>query len=143
MKQRKKTGAQKKVKRFVIDVNSFISFFLNKEMDWLVRYISSNRLEIFIDKNLLTELERVLAYPKIRRILPLPIGVYVGLVELLGTYVAVDAQPIASPDPADDYLFNLAIQSDAKLLVTGDKDLHSWPDSPIEMITLKEFKHLY
>ncbi len=63
-------AARRKVKRFVIDVNSYITIFINHETDWLLDYVDKNRIEIFVDNSLVAELTRVLEYPKIKKLLP-------------------------------------------------------------------------
>jgi hypothetical protein len=54
---------KRKVKRFVIDVNTYITVFINRETHWLQDYIIRNSLEVFIDNNLLEEISRVLTIP--------------------------------------------------------------------------------
>lgn len=50
---------------------------------------------------------------------------------------------INSPDPDDDYIFELAIRNNAKAIVCGDKPLLNWEASPIKVISKKEFELLY
>lgn len=135
--------ATRKVKRFVIDVNCFVTLFINRETDWILQYVVKNKIEIFIDANLLAELTRVLEYPKIKKILPLESFLYIKFVRVISTYVDVVPRNIKSPDPEDDYLFDLAICSNAKLLVTGEKALLGWNQSPVKVISLTQFKELF
>jgi putative PIN family toxin of toxin-antitoxin system len=67
MKQKRMAGKKRKVKRFVIDVNTFITIFINQEADWLLQYILKNKIEVFSDSRLITELLRVLDYPRIKK----------------------------------------------------------------------------
>jgi predicted nucleic acid-binding protein len=71
----------------VIDVNCFVSIFINKETTWLLNYVSQNKLQIFIDRNLVDELIRVLKYSRIKKLLPLDIQAYIGFVKLISTHV--------------------------------------------------------
>lgn len=112
---------KRKVKRFVIDVNSFLAFFINQETDWLLQYILKNKIEIFVDKNLINELLRVLDYPRIKKILPLDKQVYANFVLLISTHIKADFHNVESPE--DDYLYDIALTAHAKLLVTGEKAL--------------------
>jgi len=50
---------------------------------------------------------------------------------------------IQSPDPGDNYLYDVALSAHAKMLVTGDKALLNWADSPVETISLPIFKELF
>ena len=81
--------------------------------------------ELIASPLLLEELERALAYPKLRKRIP-PADA-AGLVEWLrrSATVADDpagAPPVASADPGDDYLIALAV-SERAVLVSGDRHL--------------------
>ena len=89
---------RRKIKRFVIDVNTFITIFINRETEWLLQYV-------------------------------IPI-------------VAAEFH-VNSPDKEDNYLYNIALTAHAKLLVTGEKALLSWAQSPVETINLTSFKQLF
>ena len=136
-------AAQRKVKRFVIDVNSYITIFINRETDWLLRYIVQNKVEIFVDNLLIAELTRVLEYPKIKKILPLDPIFYIGFVRIISTHIVANPFHIQSPDPNDNYLYDISLTAHAKLLVTGEKALLNWIDSPVETISLSIFKKLF
>jgi len=136
-------GTQRKVKRFVIDVSSYITIFINRETDWLLHYIVQNKIEIFVDNLLIAELTRVLNYPKIKNILPLDAIYYISFVRIISTHIVAKSFQIQSPDPEDNYLYDLSLSAHAKLLVTGDGALVSWVDSPVETISLSMFKTLF
>jgi len=134
---------KRKVKRFVIDVNSFISIFINKEHEWLLNYVIKNKIEIFTDKLLLRELIRVLEYKKIKNILPFDTIFYIRFVQNLSINIDSQTFNLQSPDPDDNYLYDIALSANAKLLVTGEKALLNWEDSPIETVSLSDFKNLF
>jgi putative PIN family toxin of toxin-antitoxin system len=136
-------AGRKKVKRFVIDVNSYITIFLNQETDWLQHYLIQNKIEVFIDHNLLAELDRVLGYKKIKNSLIFEKRFYISLVRLISTQIRSNEVPINSPDPEDNYLYAIALTANAKLLVTGEKALLHWKDTPVETISLSAFKQLF
>ncbi|MGH2624149.1 MAG: putative toxin-antitoxin system toxin component, PIN family [Sphingobacterium sp.] len=134
---------RKKVKRFVIDVNTLITIFITRKTDWLQTYVIQNALEIFIDNNLVEELARVLDYPKIKKWLPLNKRSYLTLVHSISTFVLAEGFDVQCPDPEDYYLYNLALYVNAKLLVSGEKALLEWQKSPVETISLSKFKELF
>ena len=83
--------------------------------------------ELIVSPLLLEELERALAYPKLRKRIPPEDAA--GLIDWLrrSATVAEDpagAPPVASPDPGDDYLIALAVKERAAL-VSGDRHLLS------------------
>ena len=135
--------SKRKTKRFVIDVNCYVTIFINRETDWVLYYIARNKIEIFIDDNLIAELTRVLEYPKIKKLLPLSSILYVNFVKIISTRIAAKSFHINSPDPEDNYLFDLALSSYAKILVSGEKALLKWLDSPVETISLTTFKEFF
>ncbi len=136
-------AVKRKIRRFVIDVNTYVTIFINQETEWLLQYIAKNRIEIFIDSHLLNELARVLEYPKIKRLLPLGPALYLNFVRIISTEVVASPFGVSSPDPMDDYLFDLALSTHAKLLVTGDKALLEWTNAPVETISLPSFKKMF
>jgi putative PIN family toxin of toxin-antitoxin system len=136
-------AAKKKVKQFVIDVNAFISIFLSKQEAWLLAYIRKNAIEIFVDQNLLDELLRVLAYARIHPYLQKDKFEYFNFVRYISTFIDAEEHHIKSPDPDDNYLYNLALTANAKLLVSNENALLKWLETPVETITLTEFKYYF
>jgi len=112
--------------RAVLDPNVIISAALSPGGSparvltaWL-----GGRFEIIASPDLIGELERALAYPKLRRRIPEPdAAALVRLIERGSVMRENEDQPPAiSKDPGDDYLIALAAGSEA-VLVTGDRDL--------------------
>ena len=134
---------ERKIKRFVLDTNTWIAIFINIETDWLQRYVIKNNIEIFIDSNLLIELMRVLEYHKIKRLLPFTTDFYTNFIQSITTHLIAEQFHIISPDPEDNYLFDIALHTNSKLLVTGEKVLLNWVESPVETISLSKFKKLF
>ncbi len=134
---------RKKVKRFVIDVNTYITIFINRQTDWLQSYIIQNSLEIFTDSNLVEELVRVLEYAHIKKYLPLDRIFYLTFIRSISSFIHAEDFGVKSPDEEDDYLYNLALTAHAGLLVTGEKALLKWKEAPVEAINLAAFKQLF
>jgi putative PIN family toxin of toxin-antitoxin system len=134
---------RKKVKRFVVDVNAFISIFIAGHTEWLLHYVIQNNLEIFIDDNLLNELLRVLEYKHIASRLKGSKFEYLNFVRYISTQIESETFDIHSPDPEDDYLYNIALTANAKILVTNENALLHWKESPVETLTLAEFRYYF
>jgi uncharacterized protein len=113
--------------RAVVDVNVLISGILSAKGPSadIVRASRDGLFELVISEMLLTELNRTLRYPKLRkRIPPEKANAFANWIRDHGT-VAEDPEgppPVRSRDPDDDYLLALAIERRA-YLVTGDQDL--------------------
>lgn len=113
--------------RAVLDPNVIISAFLSPSgaparllQAWLY-----GRFELIISPRLLAELERALAYPKLRRrIAPEEAQRVVEWLAEAATLAGDpnEPPPIRSPDPGDDYLIALAAGEQAAL-VSGDEHL--------------------
>ena len=113
--------------RVVLDPNVVISGVLSSRgapAD-VLRALAAGEFELIVSQALLAELERALAYPKLRRHISKPDAAE--LVRWLAGSATVVVDPDAHPpvhsrDPDDDYLIALASAHRAAL-VSGDKHL--------------------
>ena len=112
--------------RAVLDPNVLIAALLSRTggpaqivAGWL-----RGEFELVVSEELLAELERALAYPKLRRrVTEEEAGVFVDVLRR-GARVARDPDTPArrSADPGDDYLLALA-EAERAVLVSGDQHL--------------------
>ena len=122
--------------RAVLDVNVLISAVLSPTgaPARLLAPWRDGAFELVVSPALLDELERALAYPKLReRIPPEDAGAYVALLRQLGDLRddPSDPPPAIPRDPDDAYLVALAAAARA-VLVTGDAGLLALaPDLPV------------
>lgn len=112
--------------RAVLDPNVLIAALLSQRgapaallLAWF-----KGAFELIVSEQLLEELSRALAYPKLRaRISEPDAAAYVRLLRSTATLAADPAvAPARSRDRGDDYLLALA-QSTAAILVSGDRDV--------------------
>ncbi len=129
--------------RAVLDPNVIVSALLSPygaPADAL-RAWRDGAYELIVSPALIAELERVLAYPKLRKRIEEHDGVE--LIEWLSrsaTHGKDGPSPQQSADPDDDYLLALAASENA-LLISGDKHLLALADrAPIH--TPSEFMQL-
>jgi hypothetical protein len=113
--------------RAVVDVNVLISAALSAKGTpaEILRATRDGQFELFVSEMLLMELERSLAYPKLRKHIPSErAAAYVNWVREHASVAEDPGSPpaVGSRDPDDDYLLALAIDRRA-YLVTGDQDL--------------------
>jgi putative PIN family toxin of toxin-antitoxin system len=112
--------------RAVLDANVLLSALLSRS-GAPARVVSlwlAGEFELVVSELLLAELERALAYAKVRVRIPAEDAAQL-LVLLRETAVVAtdpDAPPPRSPDPGDDYLLALA-ETQGAVLVTGDQHL--------------------
>lgn len=113
--------------RAVVDVNVLLSAVLSAQgpSAEILRAHRNGEFELVISERLLAELERTLAYPKLRtRIPPEKAAGFAHWVRDHGHLVEdpPGPPPVGSRDPDDDYLLALAIECRG-YLVTADGDL--------------------
>lgn len=112
--------------RAVLDANVFVSALLSPHgaPAQIVSRWLSGEFELIASELLLAEVERALAYPKIRRFIePADAKEFVDLLRETAMFVP-DPPPAASrsPDPGDEYLLALA-EAERAAVVSGDQHL--------------------
>jgi putative PIN family toxin of toxin-antitoxin system len=112
--------------RAVLDVNILISALLFRRgtpAHLLMRWLAGE-FELVASDALLADLERALAYPKLRSRVPPPEAKrFVAVLRRMAPVVAdPPAPPARSADPGDGYLLALAAYASA-ILVSGDRHL--------------------
>jgi len=120
--------------RAVLDPNVLISALLSPTgvpAALLTRWLGGE-FELVVSALLLAELDRALAYPKLRaRIADDEAQAVIDLLRRTATMADDPAAPARrSRDPGDDYLLALA-ESAVAILVTGDQDLLDVKDLPV------------
>lgn len=113
--------------RAVVDVNLLVSGVLSAKgrPAEILRASRDGHFELVVSEELLAELQRTLAYPKLRKRIPAEKAAsFINWVRDHGTVAEDPTSPpaVSSRDPDDDYLLALAISRSA-YLVTGDNDL--------------------
>lgn len=113
--------------RAVVDVNVLVSGILSAKgaSAEVLRASRDGQFELGVSGFLLAELQRTLAYPRLRKRIPAEkAAAFVNWVRDHGTVSEDPAAlpPVGSRDPDDDYLLALAIDRRA-YLVSGDQDL--------------------
>jgi uncharacterized protein len=133
--------------RAVLDVNVLISALISGTgaPARLLELWLAGEFELIASENLLAELERALAYPKVReRVTADDAARFVLLIRELADVVSDPEEPprIRSEDPGDDYPLALAMYERAHL-VSGDEHLLALREraavvSPREFLALVE-----
>ncbi len=131
--------------KFVLDTNIIVSALIfknsqpRKALD-KARY----RGIVLMSDAIWQEIQEVLTRPKFERYITLT-EINLFLIGLAKSVKFVDIQKsiVACRDPKDDKFLDLAVNGDAKLIISGDKDLlvlHPFEDIPI--LTVRQFLDL-
>jgi putative PIN family toxin of toxin-antitoxin system len=112
--------------RAVLDANVLIAALLSPSgapARILARWLAGD-FELVVSARVLAELERALAYPKLRaRIAPEDAAEFVAFLQNTAVLASdPPAPPRRSPDPGDDYLLALA-EDEKAIIVSGDQHL--------------------
>ncbi len=129
--------------KIVIDTNDFISAMIGKKhREKLTTVLERKDISIFADDNLKFELEDVAYRDKFKKyVTKQEIDIYLELLSLRFTNISTKTVVQASPDPDDNLILALAVDSESEFLITGNKkdllDLN--PFQGIQIIKLDEF----
>ena len=128
--------------RTVFDTNIWISYIIKFKYDELAVFVEDKDVRFLRSAPSLAELEDVLSRKKFQKYeinFDRTIAFYKNLTEFCETQALFKD----CPDPKDNFLFDLALQGNAKYLVSGDPDVLGTPiTSEILQVTkLNEFRN--
>jgi uncharacterized protein len=130
-----------KSKKVILDTNLWISFLISKRLDFIDDLLVAGHVKLFFSLELIEEFIAVAKRPKFKKyfhdenILEL-----LQLFHKYGTLIEVTSKTRKCRDFKDNFLLNLAIDSKADYLITGDSDLLEIKEiEKTKIITWKEF----
>ena len=128
--------------RVVIDTNIWISFLFGKKVADLLMLIQSGKIEVATDDRQIAEIEDVLSRPKIKKLVgPQRLAIMRRFLHRETKLVKPKRRIKACRDPYDDYLLEIAVESKAIVLVSGDEDLLCLdPFRSIRILSYRDFK---
>jgi putative PIN family toxin of toxin-antitoxin system len=132
-----------KPKNLVIDTSVYINYTRHQKLYRLINAIFTYDLTIFISPELIDELERNI---KITSAVELPGIVYKGYLKTIKASCIIFAPSRGykeSPHPKDNFLFDLALQTESEIIVTKETVLLNFNNSPIPIRDIKWFKETY
>ena len=127
--------------KLVLDTNIIISAVLNAKIQEIIALKAIYRIEIYTCHKQILELERT--FVKLGNKLNAAPEHYIRLFEQLANYEEIDERFDRSPDPKDNYLFDLAYQVKCDYLVTGEKALLNMKHfNRIKIISISELRRI-
>lgn len=113
-----------KSKKVILDTNLWISFLISKNFTFLDKYVQNGRVKLVFSEELFTEFITVTERPKFKKFFsPKDIKKLINSIDKFGVLYQVSSNVKECRDVKDNFLLNLAIDSNADFLVTGDQDL--------------------
>ena len=129
--------------RWVIDPNILISYCIAARLNELPALIEKYNLEFCVSEILLSEFTDVITREKIKKYLLKETIYYIETIRRFVSLHNIQLFFSGSPDSNDDYLIDIVQQTNAVGLVTDDKALLKWTNSPIQIISWKDFQLTY
>lgn len=113
-----------KGKTVILDTNLWISFLISQNFSFLDEYIESGKVKLIFSDELFAEFIMVAERPKLRKYFSKEdLESLIQIIDKFGTLTEVTSEINLCRDKKDNFLLNLAVDSNADYLVTGDKDL--------------------
>jgi putative PIN family toxin of toxin-antitoxin system len=130
-----------KSKDVILDTNLWISFLIKRDLRSIDSLIEKGKIKLVFSEELLQEFLTVSRRPKFRKYFSdTDIEELLRVFDMYGKFVKVSTIVNDCRDNRDNFLLNLAIDSKADYLVTGDSDLLELSKVGVtEIITLKDF----
>lgn len=113
-----------KVKKVILDTNLWISFLISKDLSFLDNFIEKGRIKILFSEELFNEFITVSERPKFQKYFSKSdIKHLTKIINKFGVLVSVKTDLSICRDSKDNFILNLAVDSNADYIVTGDYDL--------------------
>ena len=135
--------SNQKPKYLVIDTSVFINYTRHQKLYRLIDAIFTYDLVVYISPELIDELEQNIA---VTSAVELPQLVYDGYLNTIKSSCVI-FKPVLlyndSPDPKDNFLWDIAVQTNSEIIVTKEKALLGFKNSPVPVHDIKWFKEMY
>ncbi|MCD4794797.1 MAG: putative toxin-antitoxin system toxin component, PIN family [Bacteroidales bacterium] len=111
-------------RKVILDTNIWISFLISRNLNSLDKHLINRSITLIFSEELLQEFISVAKRPKFKKYFSdNDINELLRLFDIYGKFVNVVSEINGCRDKKDNFLLNLAIDSNADYLVTGDGDL--------------------
>ncbi len=111
-------------KKVILDTNLWISFLISKKFNQIDRLIERKEITLIFSDELIEEFVDVVRRPKFKRhFAKKDIEILLKYFDQYGELIKVKSDTKTCRDKKDNFLLNLALDSGADYLVSGDKDL--------------------
>jgi putative PIN family toxin of toxin-antitoxin system len=125
----------------VFDVNIWLSYFITGKTEKIIEMIKNSDVFFYRSEELMLELKDVMNRPKFTKYFPNGTQEYILFVERFTELFSTNPIFDMCPDPKDNYLFDLAYQSNSEFLVSGDKKVLAVPvKQSLKLLSLSAFK---
>ncbi len=115
-----------RVKKYVLDANIWISYFISKQEEILASIILENELVIFFCDELIVEIKRVLTYQHLQKF-EIDEKKVIDFIEMSAIPYSLiyPVKQYIPGDKDDNYILALALQTNSGFITSGDKHILS------------------
>ncbi len=128
--------------RVIFDTNIWISYLFNSNFHWLDEEIASGNIKLIFSDELFNEFIEVVNRPKIEKfIIPENFIKLITILDEVATFIKVTSRESICRDAKDNFLLDLARDSKADFLISGDTDLLELKNfSNCKILKIEDFK---
>lgn len=127
--------------KLVLDTSVLLTYAAYNRLQRLAIAALTYDLIYYANDQVIDEFRRNL--PKVKKVNIIPDPAIFNGIDVLLTLVGVEPTFAMSPDPKDNFLFDIAIQTGAAYIVTSEKALLKFKDSPVPIMDIKWFKETF
>lgn len=127
--------------RLVIDTSVYINYCTHNKLYRLMLAIDRYDITVFINQELIRELQNNI----VSALKTSDTNASLLLEAILEAAHFFETIPLftSSPDPKDNFLFDLALQTNSRVIVTQEKALLNFKNSPVPVHDIKWFKESF
>lgn len=130
--------------RVVVDTNVFISYLINNKSSQLLSFFIENDITIYSSIELWDEFFEVLNKKKIKDRIPANFWTDKNIFKEATKVIKIEKTFNRSPDPDDNFLFDIAYQSKSYYIITEERALQNMKHvGRIQVVSFKELKKLF
>jgi uncharacterized protein len=128
-------------KNLVIDTSVYLTYAAYNKLYRLIDAINRYDLRVFVNNQLIAELQGNIG--NCLRVKDVDFSILLIAIMEATTHITPKSNFIGSPDAKDNFLFDIAIDTKSDVIVTQEKALLNFKDSPVKIHDLKWFKEAY
>ena len=129
--------------RLILDTNVIVSAAISGKFEELISLRVIHNIEIYTCAKQLTELTRIFSKPTVRKFLASNPKLYIEIFKIIASDVTITERFDRSPDPDDNYLFDLAYTVKSHFIVTNDKPILNMKQvNKIRIISLRQLREI-
>ena len=135
--------SRSKPKHLVIDTSVYINYTRHQKLYRLINAIVTYDLIVYLSPELIAELEKNIALTSAVTLPKRVFDNYLLIIKNACHIIEPIPQYNQSPDPKDNFLFDLAVQTNSQIIITKEKALLNFSNTPIPVHDIKWFKETY